>query len=285
MKNKLLLILICFAAANLANAQTTVKKEYHITGELLSTQEYKNGKKDGWYKIYNLEGTLTATFIYKNGLKQGESKSYYDNGTLSEAGQFLNDKQTGLWKKWNDEGVLIAEDNYKNGKKVGISKAYYKSGEIRSITEYKETNSRKETSTHKWFYKNGIIEGSQSFIESVRQDYKTYYETGVLSSSSWVLKDNGRGPKENFYPSGKLSSTGNFKFSGSDKIDDWKYYYESGQLKAIGSYTYTSDKEGEWKHYYDNGKLEAIKVYKWGRKVGQWKYYDREGNLTKTLSY
>jgi antitoxin component YwqK of YwqJK toxin-antitoxin module len=48
----------------------------------------------------------------------------------------------------------------------------------------------------------------------------------------------------------------------STKLDNWKEYYENGQLKEVGLMTYSNHiLVGIWKYYSKNGKIDSIVDY------------------------
>ncbi|MGV6828838.1 MAG: hypothetical protein ACWA45_05510 [Flavobacteriales bacterium] len=65
------------------------------------------------------------------------------------------------------------------------------------------------------------------------------------------------------------------------KFGEWKSFYENGQLKEIGTYSWSGDKEAIWKSYYENGQLKAVGEYFLGSKRGKWKLYDQKGKRIK----
>ena len=78
-----------------------------------------------------------------------------------------------------------------------------------------------------------------------------------------------------------------------------KFYYENGQLKAVGSFK-SSNQDGLWKFYYENGSLSEEGNFNNDEQVGLWKGYYENGYIhwqkehvffggtldyTKTVSY
>jgi antitoxin component YwqK of YwqJK toxin-antitoxin module len=65
----------------------------------------------------------------------------------------------------------------------------------------------------------------------------------------------------------------------------WINYYDNGNYKEVGHYN-NNLVEGPIKKYYENGMIKAEGTYKdWRIKVGEWKYYDQNGNLESTKNY
>lgn len=65
----------------------------------------------------------------------------------------------------------------------------------------------------------------------------------------------------------------------------WINYYENGHYKEIGHYE-QNRVEGAIQKFHPNGALSAEGNYKeWRIKIGEWKYYDEDGKLMKTVDY
>ena len=85
------------------------------------------------------------------------------------------------------------------------------------------------------------------------------------------------------YPNGNYSSWQEYVDGlGQGK---WINYYENGNYKEIGYYN-NNFVEGPIKKYYENGTLKAEGNYKdWRIKIGEWKYFDKNGALESTIDY
>ena len=66
--------------------------------------------------------------------------------------------------------------------------------------------------------------------------------------------------------------------------DIWKFYYDTGEIKAIGAYE-DNMKVGPWEYFYKNGQLKesGIYIYMDGKiyKRNTWLKYDELGKLKK----
>jgi len=109
------------------------------------------------------------------------------------------------------------------------------------------------------------------------------------------------GPSRELFADGGLSGEGRMK--NGKRHGNWKFYYRSGGMKAKGKYAdgqldgywewwrengqllqHGAFKRGvqigPWKRYYDNGQLWDEGAYSAaGRKVGEWKVYEKSGTL------
>lgn len=95
-------------------------KYFHKASKNLMTLEnYKNGKLEGVRTVYYPNGKLVEEVLYKNGLKEGVYTKYSENGIVLEKSFFKNGEYDGeaVYKDPND--LVIAKGKFKNGKKVG----------------------------------------------------------------------------------------------------------------------------------------------------------------------
>jgi len=102
-----------------------------------------------------------------------------------------------------------------------------------------------------------------------------YYEKGATEAFTGILYSN--------HPNGQVDSWQQF-INGVGE-GEWINYYDNGNYREIGNYD-NNKVTGPIKKYYRNGILKAEGNYKdWRIRVGEWKYYDEQGKLTKTESY
>jgi antitoxin component YwqK of YwqJK toxin-antitoxin module len=66
---------------------------------------------------------------------------------------------------------------------------------------------------------------------------------------------------------------------------EYKTYYDNGNIKETGYLDANGKATGEWKMYHENGGLEKIGQCKNSAFVGEWVFYDKEGNLAYKLDY
>eukprot|EP00800_Vazella_pourtalesii_P000922 TRINITY_DN1077_c0_g2_i3.p1 TRINITY_DN1077_c0_g2~~TRINITY_DN1077_c0_g2_i3.p1 ORF type:complete len:130 (-),score=15.54 TRINITY_DN1077_c0_g2_i3:55-444(-) len=83
---------------------------YWHNGKLEWIGNYKNGEREGKWKLYRENGKLEGIGNYKNGKLEGEWKWYHNNGKLEQIGNFKNGKQEGEWKLYRENGKLEGMD-------------------------------------------------------------------------------------------------------------------------------------------------------------------------------
>lgn len=109
---------------------------------------YKNGKRDGSYKMWFTNGKIARDYVFKDG-EYVSTKDYYENGQLQEDTKIVNgvtytkmyyksgklqadieqiDRDNGEAKQYYESGKLQVEVKVKNGS--GYMKEYNENGEL-----------------------------------------------------------------------------------------------------------------------------------------------------------
>ena len=107
------------------------------SGQLLLSEDNKNGKVHGWSRLYNPNnaklaeetqyvegqpegqchkysdtGVLQMECQYHQGQLDGPCKTYYPNTALKEEGQYTAGKKSGEWKTYNEDGDLLLTETF-----------------------------------------------------------------------------------------------------------------------------------------------------------------------------
>jgi len=73
--------------------------------EIQKTNNYKDGKKDGYWESFNDNGQLSEKGNYNEGLKVGVWESYHDNGKLWVRGKYTKDgTRDDSWEYFDKNG-------------------------------------------------------------------------------------------------------------------------------------------------------------------------------------
>jgi len=284
-------------------------KFYNDSSKLYMTIYYKNGKKNGIKTTYNEIGKMEEN--YKDDIKEGFSISYYGDTLIRKIVNFVNGKENGLSKEFSKEGLIISLVEYKygfvvgreyinryntNGKKHGVWKTFYSNDVVKYEENYK--NGLKDG-----FFKTFDMEGNllliKKYIDDILQeddpdvvklDIKIdYYESGNIKTVGSYKNNIPEGVRREYRIDGTIESAKIFRngnITGEGIVDEkgykqgkWKEYYETGELKAEGTYK-NNEKTGLWKWYYINGKLEQTGNYEEAEKPnGEWKWYFENGKV------
>jgi len=117
-------------ARKLVNNKVVELKEYR-KGELIyllllnnkgiTTAEYqmKDGQYNGKHHQYSLKtGELIKTDTYKDGVRNGPSFTFYKNGTPKSSCTYISDKLEGLVTNYSKDGSVYSQYWFKNGEKI-----------------------------------------------------------------------------------------------------------------------------------------------------------------------
>ncbi len=225
---------------------------YYRNGTVKELYFLKDGKKNGEYKSYYSNGQLALEMTYKMGIGEGSYISYNSNGDKDDEFQLVNDNIHGVRKRYHTNGQLASQYNYVNGKYDGEYTTYFYDGKIEKKGTY-----RNEVGKFEEFYSNGSMSASMLLDESGKQN-------GVN-----VLYDlDGKKYEEMVFSKGELKSITYFDKAGTAKI--------------------VAEKKGKKIDYirnYPDGKRSIEGQIIDDQRVGEWKYFDKYGNLTTLEKY
>jgi antitoxin component YwqK of YwqJK toxin-antitoxin module len=144
-----------------------MKQFYKGTDSLKALLHYRkdvNEKRDSTWNFYDEQSKLISSEQYKNGKKEGSSKVYFPNGNLSEEINYVDDKKNGFNKKLYDSGQLKLQQIYKMGLLEGLSTTYYPNKTEAAKGYYKNGNKN-----HVWIYKkqDGSIDSKEYWWEGI----------------------------------------------------------------------------------------------------------------------
>lgn len=113
---------------------------------------------------------------------------------------------------------------------------------------------------------------------------------------------------DELFKDGSLSGRGDYDSDGK-RHGPWEFWYANGQKKADCTYdahrldgasTFwhpngellqrgafdLNTQIGHWERWFDNGQLRDVGDYdSQGKRIGEWKTYDRDGTLKKTTQH
>ena len=103
--------------------------------QLMSVENYKNGKLDGVKKTYFKTGELAEETMYKDGKKEGMYKVFLENGTVVEEASFKNDQYEGPAIFRNPAGAIVSKGNFVKNERKGIWE-FYEEGKLIKKEKY-----------------------------------------------------------------------------------------------------------------------------------------------------
>jgi len=231
-------------------------------------------------------------------------RKYYDNGKLQITGNKLQKTGTkhGEWTYYFENGKLMRTEKYEDGKI--ISK--------KGLTRFEKVFEKEELG---WNFQT--LKGVGFIDENGKKsgDWKFYGESGDLRRIGSYKDGQKVGEWKYYHDNGKLKEIGSYE-AGKQEIED-KRYSENDVSKSISSdndrkkevnwadpiqrmqmsmeimkalvrisSNYDRNKVGQWKFYNKNGELSGISFWKDGKRTrkGEWKFY-HNGKLRETGSY
>lgn len=123
-----------------ANGTITRAKTYdEAYGKLMAEGKYINEKKDSIWTYYTLDEKLDSQLIstesYSKGVKNGPWKTFYPNGRLFSSKTYKNDVLEGPWEEFFEDGKQKLKAMYVKGLLDGV--AVYYTAEGKKMTEGK----------------------------------------------------------------------------------------------------------------------------------------------------
>jgi len=164
-------------------------------------------------------------------------------------------RKQGKWEKvYPGTRVYMYRGEFKDDKPVGTFLYFYKSGKQKAVIEHSDT----PRSEGYFYHETGGVM-SYGIFTNLKKDsiWTNWDKQGRLSSKETYENDSLNGPKVIFYPPVEQG----VKTQRPMTI----YHYKNGQL------------HGEYKEYFDSGKLKATGTYENGKKVGIWESYHVDG--------
>lgn len=86
-----------------------------------------------------------------------------------------------------------------------------------------------------------------------------------------------------YHPNGELSIEGKLNENGN-RQGLWISYYDTG-VKWSESYYTDGKRDGHSLTFYPNGQVRYVGEYSDDERIGNWKFYDEEGNLTNEENF
>ena len=152
----------------------------------------------------------------------------------------------------------------KDGNANGITTYYYENGNKQAEGMFENNKLQGEWT---YFKENGVLTKKEKFTLGELNSSKQYYQNGQLK-------------REEYYMIGIKLRVKYYYNNGNLHIDQQSanypsitMYYENGEKQAVGNLKI--DSKGEIITDENEGLI----------KLGDWKYYDENGNLTKTETY
>ncbi|WP_130733627.1 toxin-antitoxin system YwqK family antitoxin [Flavobacterium sp. J27] len=141
---------------------------YHQNGKKVSEGLLVDKLPQGEWKYYHFDSDqLLSVENYKQGKLNGIRKVFYQDGSLAEHANYVNGKLDGVYKKYAENETILEEVSYKDGKLHGTALYYDGKGNLNVKGQYK--NDRKwgywET------YENGKLISKEKISKETRKTF------------------------------------------------------------------------------------------------------------------
>lgn len=251
---------------------------FNFQRDKISEGKILYGECEGEWHYFTTSGQLSSTEMYKNKTLEGQSVDYHKNGKVSAKLNYTNDKIDGLFNRFYPNGTLKTEGNYIEGEKWDLWYEYYINGCL-----------KKES----YYLKNNIIGFESNYGVSGKLDSKFKYNNYGILEGIYLCDTNGIVIDSAIFKSGTAhfllkGISGKNRFEGNyvngyhHGFQQW--FYPDGKINITGNY-YSGYPDGEWKWFHPNGKISTNGKYFQGEKTGVWENYDFFGNLTSKSEY
>jgi antitoxin component YwqK of YwqJK toxin-antitoxin module len=104
-------MIFCFTNIN---AQINEKYSYYGNHQKKELNTFKGDKLHGISIAWDSTGNKIAEVSFKDGLKDGKWKIWYENKQLAYEFHYKRGEKTGKWKSYDREGNLINIKDYEN---------------------------------------------------------------------------------------------------------------------------------------------------------------------------
>jgi antitoxin component YwqK of YwqJK toxin-antitoxin module len=243
-----------------------IRKEYHPNGSLKEMGTYREGKKQGNFRVYDDGGNETGGLLYDNNVLVGE-------GMIDSLG-----RRIGEWKLFYPDGKVRAQGKYAYGLREGNWTYFFTNGKTEQSGVYKTDW---PTGAWKWYYFNGQLHREEMYRNGKEDGTSIEYDTvGVVIN-------------EGEFSAG--ARNGKWKLTVNDHIEEgqyldgerdglWVWYYGEGNKMFEGEFQ-SGIPINRHKYWYVNGQVEMTGKYKGGEMDGRWDYYDTNGFPAMQLDY
>jgi len=215
--------------------------------------------------IYNVSGK-DFELVYKNrisGVDIQTRHEFHDNGNKSLVSTIRNGKFNGEFKRWLENGKLAEQGTYVDGVQEGLWTEWV----ISDDNEQEHIHSRQGVYVH----------GKATGLWTV-----WWLGTNIISAETHYSANRHNGTTVNYYSNGKKRQE---EYYSNDILHgESKKWYPTGKLKSETEY-YKGQLDGKYTEYY-NDELHTPKTigyYKKGNKVGLWRHFDDNGDLTNEM--
>ena len=274
---------------------------YYPNGQLNTEIEYKDGYENGVESIWHSNRKPSATLTYRNGMKEGSYKLLDSYGKVKYESFYKNDLLDSIYIQYDFDGNKTSQMMYNCGNLNGERKWFYPNGKTDVAGAYKDDS---RNGVFNYYSPDGLlmiqrkyVEGtfvsytyqnaSGQYVPSIPVDDKmqkviAYYSNGKKSIEYNVVNGVAHGVMKAWYPDGAIMEE-NSRFHG-DYDGEQKEFYPNGNVQS--DEWYNNDKlNGECRFYFENGKTKRITNYVNDLKHGHEIVFDKSGTVISDIVF
>jgi antitoxin component YwqK of YwqJK toxin-antitoxin module len=285
-------------------------KFYDDSARLTLEINYREGKKNGLRRTFQKKERIEETF--SNDVKQGWTRWFFSDSLLKKKVFFVDGREEGLATEYSRDGNIISISEYKKGYllsteninrsreglKHGLWKTFFPDERVKTEATY---SYGKLNGYFKEFDSNGnllyikkyandveIFDAPELASYEVRTDYYKNgkpkivgsYKDGIAEGMRREYDEAGKVVRGYIFKAGIIVGEGIIDESGM-RQGAWKEFFDGGELYGEGQYA-NNKKVGNWKYFYRDGKTEQLGNYtSAGKPDGTWKWFYESGNLKR----
>ena len=243
-----------------------IRKEYHANGSIKEVGAYRDGKKQGNFRIFDETGKETGGFLFDNDTLVGQ-------GMIDSLG-----RRVGEWKLFYPTGKTRAQGKYVAGMKEGNWTFFYGNGQQEQTGVYKMDW---PTGSWKWYYFRGQLHREETYRNGREDGTSLEYDTlGVVINEG----EYSAGARNGKWRLTVNDHTEEGVFLDGERDGLWVWSYGNGNKMFEGEFQ-SGIPIGKHKYWYDNGQVEMTGKYKSGEMHGRWDYFDSNGFPSMQLDY
>lgn len=252
---------------------------YYACGQLKMVSATRNELKHGLEREYYPNGVLFGLSYYKEGNMVDTVRRWHETGLLFQQYQLDEEsKRHGAFLEWNEEGKLVVKGQFIRDQRHGIWQGFYPNGKLQYEGMYNDSGLAE--GPWKYFEENGQTERLLEFKNGRYEGVLEYFKEGRLQARYKVV-DMGKFIEATYFDEkgreiGKFGDpNGNFSLQsyGIDGVKVSEGQYKNGFM------------DGEWKFFDKYGNLVRRALFKEGMLQGKEVHYDALGNIRIETNY
>lgn len=257
---------------------------YYEDGEILRTEQWVLGKKEGIERSFTQEGERIEEKIYENGILEGVLTKYNASGSVLERITYHKGLRNGPYELYWTDGSKRCEANYSQGLLQGRSIEWWENGVVKSVCFWLNglLHSIHTKPGMSLYSREGKLLVQQDFVGGcLNGHFRKWHSNGFAEMEVTYVLGKKDGPQEYYDQRG--IHIGHREYSlGTPVGHHWK---KNSQGIELMSADFSSDGTGSVCTFDAQGQKKNVYGIKQGLIEGEFLEWDITGNLNKKLHY